>query len=229
MPTGTEVLDRTLGDLVVEVSARSRVLERHHVDYCCRGRRTLAAAAAEAGLDPATLAAEIAAVVPDRGVDVASFGPVGLIEHLLVTHHAYLHEELPALVWLAAQVRDTHRERHPELDDVARLVTAIRDDLEPHLTEEERVLFPAIRQLVEAPDVPMPISQPISVTAQEHDRAGQLLAELRRVAAGYRPPEDACTSYRALYGRLAVLEADTFRHIHLENNVLFPAVLDLGR
>lgn len=33
-----------------------------------------------------------------------------------------------------------------------------------------------------------------------------------------------CASYRSLYERLAHLEADTHRHVHLENNVLFPAV-----
>ena len=37
--------------------------------------------------------------------------------------------------------------------------------------------------------------------------------------------DDGCASYRSLYERLERLEADTHRHIHLENNVLFPAAI----
>ena len=61
----------------------------------------------------------------------------------------------------------------------------------------------------------------------EHDRVGELLAELRRLTDGYRPPADGCASYRACYAGLAELEADTHLHVHKENNVLFPAVVRL--
>jgi regulator of cell morphogenesis and NO signaling len=59
----------------------------------------------------------------------------------------------------------------------------------------------------------------------EHDRAGELLAELRRVTDEFQPPLDACGSYQALFRGFAELEADTHLHIHKENNVLFPSVL----
>lgn len=101
---------RSLGDLVAERPSRARVLERHDLDYCCHGDRSLADAATAAGLD----------------VD-------GL--------------------------------------------------------------------------------------------AGELLAQLRTATNGYEVPSDGCASYEQLYQRLAALEADTHRHIHLENNVLVPAVV----
>jgi regulator of cell morphogenesis and NO signaling len=63
----------------------------------------------------------------------------------------------------------------------------------------------------------------------EHDRDGELLAELRRLTGGYVPPSDGCASYRALYDGLAELEADTHLHIHKENNVLFPMATALPR
>jgi regulator of cell morphogenesis and NO signaling len=43
----------------------------------------------------------------------------------------------------------------------------------------------------------------------------------------YTPPPDACNSYRALLDRLETLERDTHRHVHDENNVLFPRALGL--
>ena len=68
---------------------------------------------------------------------------------------------------------------------------------------------------------------PISALLVEHYRAGQLLATLRRLTDGYRPPADGCASYRTCYAALAELEADIHLHVHKENNVLFPAVIAL--
>ena len=111
-----------------------------------------------------------------------------------------------------------------------RLVAAIRADLEPHLMKEERVLFPAIQSLADGQrEFPFgTVGNPIRMMLFEHDRAGELLAELRAATAGYTVPDDACGSYQSLYERLAVLEADTHEHIHKENNVLFPEVLRLA-
>ena len=41
------------------------------------------------------------------------------------------------------------------------------------------------------------------------------------------PPADGCGSYQALFAGLEQLEADTHLHIHKENNLLFPAVVQV--
>ena len=61
----------------------------------------------------------------------------------------------------------------------------------------------------------------------EHDRVGELLAELRRLTDGHRPPDNGCSLYLACYSGLAEFEADTHLHVHKEDNLLFPAVLHL--
>lgn len=223
-------LERTLGELVAERPARARVLERAGIDYCCHGHRRLVDAATDAGLDPHAVADALAVVTDTAGVEVDRLDPVSLVAHIVDTHHAYLHEELPLLDALAAKVRDVHGGRHPELVEVARLVHEIRLDLEPHLAKEETVLFPAIRDAAAGrSDFPFgSITDPVRVMMVEHDRAGELLAELRAAAGDHAVPNDGCASYRSLYERLAHLEADTHRHIHLENNVLFPTVVGDG-
>jgi len=189
---------RTLGQLVAERPARARVLERLGLDYCCHGDRPLGDAAAEAGVDVDVAIAELAAVVDTAGAEVDALPPVELVDHILTTHHEYLHEELPLLDALAAKVRDVHGERHPELHEVARLFGELRADLEPHLAKEEQVLFPAIRRLVEEGPVELPfgtIANPIRVMAAEHEGAGELLEALRAATSGYRVPADGCASY----------------------------------
>lgn len=219
-------VDRTLGDLVAERPARARVFERLGIDYCCHGHRTLGEASIGVGLDPVAVADEVAAVVDEAEADVDRLEPLALIDHILRAHHRYLHEELPLLVGLAEKVRDVHGSRHGELTTVAALVTEIRDDLTPHLAKEEQVLFPAIRQWVDGQrSFPFgTLSNPTRVLMAEHDRAGELLEALRAVTDAYQAPADGCASYEGLYRRLEHLELDTHRHVHLENNVLFPAV-----
>jgi len=222
------LLDRPLGDVVTTLPGSARVLESFGLDYCCGGKRPLGAACAAAGVDPDVVLHQLTAIAPQQMPDWASMDPAELVDHLESTHHVYLHAELPRLDALAEKVAAVHGANHPELMDVLADVRELRDDLEPHLMKEERVLFPAIREQVRAASTGAPaprLDAPISVMMTEHDRAGELLAQLRAHTAGFDVPFDGCASYSALYEGLEQLEADTHQHVHKENNVLFPAVL----
>jgi regulator of cell morphogenesis and NO signaling len=227
----TETLaTRSLGGLVAEAPARARVLDQLGLDYCCHGDRSLAEASRAAGISPATVVAALTAAIPASPVSAdAGTDPVALIDQIVADHHRYLWEELPALDALAAKVAEVHGSRHPELPAVHDLVVALRVDLEPHMVKEERSLFPAVRLLVAGPRQFAfgTIANPIGMLRLEHEQAGELLAELRRVAGGYAVPDDGCASYHALYRRLEHLEEDTHLHIHKENNVLFPIAIVL--
>lgn len=225
----------TLGALVSVHPELARELERHGLDYCCGGGRSLADACAALGLDAAAVAGALMTAV-DAGAsapDWASMDAAALVDHLVDTHHRYLWDELPRLSALVAKIVDVHGERHPELADVAAVYEELRADLEPHLRKEERILFPMIRELAVATSAPSfpcgTLDNPIGVMLREHDRVGALLARLRLWTDGYRPPADGCASYVACYAALEHLEVDTHLHVHKENNVLFPLVERLER
>ena len=61
----------------------------------------------------------------------------------------------------------------------------------------------------------------------EHDEVAAGLAGLRALTGAYEPPPGACNSYRAMLDRLETLEHDTHRHVHKENNILFPRAVEL--
>ncbi|HET6572311.1 MAG TPA: hemerythrin domain-containing protein [Fimbriiglobus sp.] len=63
--------------------------------------------------------------------------------------------------------------------------------------------------------------------AAEHGEAGDALAAMRSLTDDFSPPADACPTFRALLGALAELEGDMVRHVHKENNVLFPRAIRL--
>lgn len=221
----------TLGAIVDEHPELARTLTQQGLDFCCGGRRRLVDACADRGLDPEAVAAALAAAVDPSDAGPAAWTGLGatrLVDHLEATHHAYLHTELPWIGELVAKVVGVHSGRHPELATVESIWNEIRADLEPHLMKEERILFPMIRELESASAAPSfhcgTLRNPISVMLREHDAVGALLGQLRAATDGYRPPADACDSYRILYRDLERLEADTHLHVHKENNVLFPQV-----
>lgn len=225
--------DTTLGDVVTTNPAAARVLERHGLDYCCGGRRSLGDACESGGVEVDGLLGEIAALGAGSEPDWASMGPADLVDHLEAVHHAYLHDELGLLDALAAKVAEVHGSRHPELAEVHRTYAELHAELVPHLMKEEQILFPMIRELAASDSAPSfhcgSLANPISTMMFEHDRAGELLERLRELSGGYALPEDACASYTSLYQRLEALEADTHLHVHKENNILFPTVVEIER
>lgn len=223
----------SLAEIASTNPSLTRELERLGLDYCCGGKRSLAEACQQQGLDPAAIAAELAAlpVTSEPAADWIGLSPEAMVDHLAVTHHQFLKRELPRLSELAAKVSRVHGGNHPELVEAAQVLAEIRADLEPHLRKEEEVLFPMIRTLASATSPPTfhcgSIENPITVMEHEHTAVGALLEQLRQLTGGYQAPEDTCASTRALMEGLAELEADTHLHIHKENNHLFPAVMAL--
>ena len=71
------------------------------------------------------------------------------------------------------------------------------------------------------------VQNPIRMMETEHQNAGDELAAIRSLASGYQLPDDACATYRLAYAELQVFERDLHRHVHLENNVLFPRAIEL--
>lgn len=226
--------DITLSALIGDVPGLAPTLERIGLDYCCGGGRSLGDACVAAGLDVDETIRQLSAFDgPAEPAPWTGLSAGELADHIESTHHAYLAEALPRLDALVDRVVGAHAERHPELLDVQRSFGELRTDLEPHLMKEERMLFPMIRALDTADTVPEfhcgSVRNPIGVMCSEHDLAGELLAELRDLTDTWSVPDDGCASYDALYRGLAELEADTHMHIHIENNILFPAAIDLER
>lgn len=215
----------TLADLATTVPAASRVFQRHHLDFCCRGRRTLSDACAASALDPAAIIAEIESEDPPAAADGVSvrwdLRPVeDLVAHILARYHLPLRPEIARLVDMARKVERVHAEKPACPRGLTEHLEAVAVDLESHLAKEEQVLFPLVLAGRGAG-----ARMPVRVLMLEHEDHGASLRRTRELAHDLVPPPEACATWRALYLGLENLERELFEHIHLENNVLFPRVL----
>lgn len=229
--TGTA--EATLAHLIARWPGLPAEFEKLGFDFCCHGDRTLAEACAAAGLPLQEAFQLIARHSSDLKSEYAINWPqlrlVDLADHIEDAHHRYLHLELPSLIALSSKVLSVHGERHPELNDVDDLVSTLRDEFVPHLAKEERVLFPAIRELAAGHSgfAFGSVSNPIAAMMTEHEAVGDILHDLRDITSEFTVPDDACHSYRRLYERLAAVESDTHVHVLKENSFLFPRAVEL--
>lgn len=220
--------ETTVAQLVLDDPRRARVLERLGLDYCCGGKRSLADACERKGLDPAAVAAELAAVDGDPAEreerDWRAVPLPELCEHIVDVHHARLREELPRLSGLLARVAKAHGAEDERLVEVGATFEGLRAELESHLEDEERRLFPAIVSGGAADDPSV-----VAELEHEHEEAAAALDRLRALTDGFDLGGARCNTHRAALDALRELELDLHRHVHEENNVLFPRALAAAR
>jgi len=230
---------KTVREYAIETPQTIPVFEKLGIDYCCGGNRPLneACAAAHFNLEEVLKALEAAAAEPVRPTEkqIRAGSLAELIGHIVRTHHVFVRREVPQLESLLEKVCAKHGANHPELVHIRSLFHGLGQELMTHLMKEENILFPYIERMEEAvvqhdPILPPPfgtVANPVHMMEHEHDSAGIALRALREASRDFAPPADACTSFQALYRELAEFEKDLHRHIHLENNVLFPRAVEM--
>jgi regulator of cell morphogenesis and NO signaling len=208
---------QTLAELAVALPGATTVFRRHKLDFCCGGTVTLQQAAAERKLDLALLDEELEGLAAGAGEALDTQPSAALIALIESRFHAGHRRELPELARLARRVEAVHAGKPLAPRGLAAALERMLGDLEAHMQKEEQVLFP----LMLRGGHPM-LRQPISVMVTEHAGHGEALRAMEALAHDYALPEEACTTWRALYAGMQHLTAEVMEHIALENNVLFP-------
>jgi regulator of cell morphogenesis and NO signaling len=227
---------KTVGEMVAADFRAAAVFEEFGIDFCCGGRRDLAEACHTVATNPADVLRALEALPPvtDDTADVAQWRLDRLIDHIVSVHHGYVRSSMPTIRRYLAKLVEVHGARHPELVRAAACFDTISRDLGQHMLKEEQILFPYVRELAmtaaDARHVPSPfgtVENPIRMMEREHREVADDLRLIRELTNGYVPPDDGCTTYRVCMAELGRFERDLHRHVHLENNVLFPKAVAL--
>ena len=230
----------TIGELVTEDFRKAEVFSKFGLDFCCGGAKSLKEACEEKGISEKEVEAaltEVESQAKNRQQDFKSWDLDFLVDYILNIHHKYVKSSVVMLYDVSRKVAEVHGENHPEVIRIASLFETIAKELDTHMQKEETLLFPYIKKLAVAKREntemePSPfgsVENPIRTMEAEHVAVGGSFDEINRLSNGYATPEDACSSYRALYSKLDEFEQDLHRHIHLENNILFPKAIQLEK
>jgi len=229
----------SLANIVNKFPSAAGLFDKFDLDYCCHGKQTLREACKD---DPAKfnkiehalhrIAEDVITGIEYHNFENEDLGV--LVNYIVNKHHKYVKESMPVILAHLEKVSTRHGDRNPELFEVYQLFDELKMDMEHHMYKEENILFPRIKQVnnsLKSSAISRSIDRnflnaPISVMEDDHEKVGNILHEIKKLTADYTPPPGACTTYRVSFDELKQFELDLHRHVHLENNILFPRAVE---
>lgn len=231
---------RPIGEIVSEDYRKAEVFKKYQLDFCCGGKKTVEQACDEKNIDLSALQFDLYEMDQRNfasGHSYNQWSPDFLIDYIVNTHHAYVREAIPVLMEYTRKVAKVHGENHPEVILIAENFYEAAQELIEHMAKEENILFPYIKQLwtavKQSSEAAQPIfgsvQNPINMMEHEHETVGTIFKSIRALSNNFTPPEGACMTYKVSFLKLNEFEEDLHRHIHLENNILFPKSIQLEK
>lgn len=236
-----ETLEKiTIGEYMAKDFRTAAVFSKYGIDFCCKGNRTIEEACEKKFIDVNEIREEINTVLAtksDNTIDFKSWPLDLLVDYIEKTHHRYVEEKTQILLPFLDKLCKVHGASHPELFEINELFKGCAGELAQHMKKEELILFPFIKKLVKAELTDELIQQPhfgtvenpIAMMMHEHDTEGERFRKIAELTNTYTPPADACNTYKVTFAMLQEFEQDLHKHIHLENNILFPAAAALEK
>lgn len=221
----------TVGEIVAEDYRASQVFRSLGLDFCCGGGKTLEEACRSKKIDLDKVKTEIS-LLKRTVSDEQNYNDWELdflVDYIIQNHHSFVRRMLPEVDFYAEKVANRHGQSHPELFEILKVVRQLGPELLEHLKKEEHETFPSIKALVKNPGKDKSEKPMIDVLEEEHEKAGELMAIIEELSNGFTPPAGACASYHLLFKNLEAFKSDLHKHVHLENNILFPKALALEK
>jgi len=156
-----------------------------------------------------------------------------LVDYIIRTHHEFAKKNAASIYNLAQKVTYRHCDNHPELLTLNKIVFLFLHDLLNQMKEEEKFIFPRLRQNEKAikyteindTGISQSLEGKIKVLRNEHAKSFTYLKALRQLTNNFGIPSDACNSYKVLFEKIKELEDDLYIHFHLEDDILFSNTL----
>lgn len=232
----------TVSEIVNRDYRAADVFRKYGVEYCCGGKFSLHVACEMNGVDEELLVKELEdatqAINTSNTLNFYEWHIDFLTDYIVNVHHEYLRKALPSLQDHVGRFADGHRKKFPYLDELQKAVAQLSRSFIPHLQQEEEVIFPYIRQIGHAyysresyasllvRTLRKPVEQ---IMAHEHETTLRLLQRMRELTGDYKTPENACISHKVTFHKLEEVDNDLVKHLHLENDILFPRAIAMEK
>jgi iron-sulfur cluster repair protein YtfE (RIC family) len=198
------------------------VFERLDIRYASNGTNTLADAADEAGIRIADLMESLAEVTAAPPAGERSL--LELVSMVLPSEHAEIRRQFDLL-----DASLDGPDRSESAQRIARIFRRLMMEVFEHMAREEHELIPAIHNSLTRMDRSRrdaSLGQRILIEFVEHDRVVERLSRLRQLTMEALLADEITPELAA---QLTTFERTLLRHVHMENNILLPGVLEAER
>lgn len=224
-----DLAQQTVGQIVADDYRASQIFRARGLDFCCGGKKTLSSVCKAKSVELDEVLKELGQL-QDSETEQHHFNEWNLdflADYIVQNHHSYVRKMLPELKFYAEKVARVHGDSYPQLLEVLEKVDQLSYELLDNLEKEETDLFPQIKDMVQQQNSGLAKGSLLEILEAEHENAGEIMAEIESLTNNFTPPEDACASFQVLFQNLEGFQKDLHKHVHLENNILFPKALEL--
>ncbi len=231
------IIEKNIKDIVTENFHTAELFEKYGIDFCCNGNRPLREALEEKKISYDKFFEELHKVnisVVSDNQRYSEWDLNFLTEYIVNNHHTYVKSAIPEITAHLQKVLNAHGPKYSYLAEVQNTFALVANEMKSHMIKEEKILFPIVKYLIvsqkfkEKPKTGGygTIKNPIRQMEAEHVSAGGAMGKIRTLTNNYSLPEDACTTFQVTYKELNEFEKDLHKHVHLENNILFPRAIE---
>lgn len=223
------ITQQTVGQIVADDYRVAQIFRAYGIGFCCGGDKSLENVCASKKIDLDSILQEINNL-KQSGPEQNNYNDWSLdflSDYIVQNHHNFVRKILPEVNFYAEKVARVHGGRNPELLDILNNVVELSAEISAHIEKTETALYPQIKELVKLKKAGSVKDTLVDALVKENDRVYSLMANIEVLTNGFNPPADACASYRVLFQNLEGFQKDLHKHVHLENNILFPKALAL--
>jgi regulator of cell morphogenesis and NO signaling len=224
-------MNKSVATIVVENINTASVFKKYKIDFSIHGNMQLTQACEEKNTNLKHILKDLKAV-NDKVYylkDYNSWKLDFLIDFLVDIQHEYKEENILFLKEYGKKVSAIYGHEYKELLEINLLILEVADSVLEHMKNEEAIIFPYIKKLIEANTKKIvtntsdsPLNRPIDIIEDDHQKVSKTFKKISELTNNYKIPENACISFKVLYLKLQQFEELLNNHIHIENNILFP-------
>lgn len=215
------------------------VFEKYGIDYYNQGKRRLSDWIREKDLDGGRLISEIEKSRTGKGsVDFDTRPLDELAAYIVKTYHRPAEERIGRLKAKLESLLPGGSGEFPEIQEIKEIFDQVAGQIAMHQRREELILFPYIRKMTaaikenktfERPPMTKSAENPVNMLTHEHHDQGEAFEKIKDLTGDYTVSGDKDEALKEVYALLKEFEQKLHRHLHLENNILFPKALEMDR
>lgn len=227
-----------VSDIVAKDYRTAIVFWKYDIDFCCGGRLPLEDACLAKAVNLQTVKDELERVIHQGSVTntlkYKEWNLDFLMDYIIHVHHTYLKTILPLFHVRIEEFVAKHQKNYGYLPELLDIFRKLEMETWPHLSQEEEITFPYIRQMEYAYNnkeayaglLVRTLSKPVEeVIKHNHRLMTKFLSRIREITANYKAPENACITHKTVYALLHEIDGNLSQHLYLENDILLPKAI----
>ena len=239
MANSRNIPESSIADMVSENYVFAAVLHHFGIDFYLYGEKTLAEVCKKFRVQPSHLMEELErwAARKEPSSEELYLHPIEvLVEYLRKKHYYFVCQQLPFLSKMISGIspEDNYKDL---MNDLNLMFPLFVDDFVHHIHEEENNLFKRISLLHQIEKGQYSLgdalkileNKPMDHLADEHEAHDDEMEGIRKLTDNYLLQEDAAIPIRVLYHHLEIFEKELIIHARIENDLLFPKVIELEK